>query len=101
MIVNDFIPYIILITFLVTAGVVYYYIGANVAGNDNAKSAISTLNNVVGIDAGLFIAFCIFNVFLLKAHNGKFNDLYQVIMIHGSFLLSFIAVTITLLSKTT
>jgi hypothetical protein len=98
-IISQSIPILVLLTFAVGVSYTFYIIGTQVGGNDNTESINSSLKTVLGINFGLMVVFGLFNYFLFKS-NSAYTDLYNTTMIYLAFFLSFMAMSITLLDKT-
>ena len=98
-IVSQVIPIIVLLLFATGVGATFYVIGQNVGGNDNSSSVNASLKTVLGINFGLLFVFGLFNYLLFKSNSG-YSELYNTSMIYLSFFLSFMAMSITLLDKT-
>jgi len=98
-IISQTIPIIVLILFAAGVSATFYVIGTQVGGNDNSASINSSLRTVLGINFALMFVFGLFNYFLFKS-NSAYTDLYNTSMIYLSFFLSFMAMSITLLDKT-
>lgn len=94
------IPLLVLLLFGVGIAATFYVIGNNVGGNDNASNVQSSLKTILGINFGLMLIFGLFNYYLFKSNAG-YSELYNSAMIYLSFFLSFMAMSITLLDKTT
>ena len=99
-ILTQIIPIIVLLLFATGVGATFYVIGTQVGGNDNASNVSSALQSILGINFALLIAFGLFNYFLFKSNPG-YTSLYNTAMIYLSFFISFMAMSISLLDKTT
>ena len=96
---SQVIPIIVLLLFATGIGACYYIIGQTVGGNDNSSNINASLKTILGINCAMFVIFGLFNYLLFNRYTG-FVPTYNALLLHLSFFLSFMAMSITLLDKT-
>jgi hypothetical protein len=88
------IGYISFLLFIAASGAIFYFAGSYVGQNgDNSTTIANALKWILGLGIGLIILFSVVSIYL-----GSAIPSYQHFVIHLAFLMSFLALSVSLLN---